>query len=99
MINAIINGIFNLVLGLVDIILIPIDSAIETFLPGVSTALSYIGQFFNYILQFIPYICSWLHLPTFLIDFVIAYFTFKLTVPLLVHTVKLAISWYDKLKV
>lgn len=99
MINAIINGIFNLVLGLVDVILIPIDSAIETFLPGVSTALSYIGQFFNYILQFIPYICSWLHLPTFLIDFVIAYYVFKLTVPLLVHTVKLAISWYDKLKV
>lgn len=99
MINAIINGIFTLVLGLVDLILTPIDSLIESFLPALSDVLNYIGQFFNYILQFIPYICSWLHLPTFLVDFVIAYYIFKLSVPLLVHTIKLAISWYDRLKV
>ena len=35
MIKAIINGIFSLVLGLVDVILIPIDTAIETFLPDI----------------------------------------------------------------
>ena len=99
MIKAIINGIFNLVLSLVDVILMPIDSAIETFLPALDSSLNYIAQFFNYILEFIPYICSWLHFPSFLIDFLIAYYIFKLTVPLIVHTVKLAISWYDKLKI
>ena len=99
MIKAIINGIFNLVLGLVDVILSPIDSLISQFLPGISDVLNYIGQFFNYILQFIPWLCSWLHLPSWLISFVIAYYVFKLTVPLLVHTVKLALSWYNRLKV
>lgn len=99
MIRAIINGIFNLVLALVEVILAPIDSLITQFLPGLSDVLNYIGQFFNYILQFIPWICSWLHLPTWLITFVIAYYVFKLSVPLLVHTAKLAISWYNRLKV
>ena len=99
MIKAIINGIFNLVLGLVDIVLAPIDALITQFIPGLSDILTYIGKFFNYILQFIPWVCSWFHLPSWLITFVIAYYVFKLTVPLLVHSVKLALSWYDRLKV
>lgn len=99
MIRAIINGIFNLILALVNTILAPIDNVITQFLPGLADVLNYISQFFNYILQFIPWICSWLHLPTWLITFVIAYYVFKLTVPLLVHTVKLALSWYNRLKV
>lgn len=99
MIRAIINGIFNLILSLVSVILTPIDNLIAQFLPSISEVLSYIGQFFNYILQFIPWICSWLHLPSWLITFVISYWTFKLTVPLLVHSLKSALSWYNRLKV
>lgn len=99
MIRAIINGIFNLILSLVSVILTPIDNVISQFLPGVSSVLDSISQFFNYILQFIPWIMSWFHLPSWLISFVISYYVFKLTVPLIVHTVKLALSWYNRLKV
>lgn len=99
MIKAIIKGIFNLVIGLVDVLLAPIDALISQFLPGLNDVLNAIGSFFSYILSFIPWLCSWLHLPSWLITFVIAYYVFKLTVPLAIHTVKLAISWYDKLKI
>lgn len=98
MINAILKGVFNLVISLVDVILSPIDLLINNALPSIATGLNYVSSFFNYILGFIPWIMSWFHLPQEFITLVIAYYTFKLTVPLTVHTVKLAVSWYDKLK-
>lgn len=98
MINAIIKGIFSLVISLVEVLLYPIDLVINSALPGVSDALGYVSTFFNYILQFIPWILSWFNLPSVFITFVVAYWVFKLTVPLAVHTVKLALAWYDKIK-
>ena len=98
MINALLTGIFNLIIGLVNALLSPIDALIQQFIPDLATGLSYISNFFDYIGNFISFILSWFHLPTPFITLIVAYWTFKLTVPLLVHTVKLAISWYDKLK-
>lgn len=98
MINAILKGLFSLVIGLVNLILTPIDSAISLALPSVAEALSAVGGFFNWICSFIPYLMSWLNLPQWFLTFVIGYWTFKLTVPLVIHTVKLAIAWYDKIK-
>lgn len=99
MIKAIIKGIFNLIIGLVNTLLTPIDSVIAQFLPGLSDVLNAISSFFSYIGQFLNWICSWFHFPSWLITFVIAYYVFKLTVPLAIHTVKLAMGWYDKLKI
>lgn len=98
MIKAIINGVFSLVLSIIDVVLVPIDATIESSLPGISEVLNYIGQFFNYILGFIPFIFSWFNLPSWLVDFTIAYYVFKLTVPLIVHTIKLAVSWFRSIK-
>lgn len=98
MINAIIKGIFSLVITLVEVLLLPIDLVINSALPGVAEALGHVQSFFNYILQFIPWILSWFNFPTWFITFIVAYWVFKLTVPLAVHTVKLALSWYDKIK-
>lgn len=98
MINAILTGIFNLVISLVEILLTPIDLLINNALPGISDALNYVSSFFNYILGFIPWILSWFNLPTLFIEFIVSYWIFKLTVPIAVHTVKLALSWYDKIK-
>jgi len=98
MINSILTGIFNIVISLVDLILSPIDALINASLPAVSTGLNYVSGFFNYIVSFIPWICSWFNLPQLFITLIIGYWTFKFTVPLAVKTVKLALSWYDKLK-
>lgn len=98
MIDAILSGIFKIIISLVNLLLLPIDALIESALPSVATGIDYVANFFNYILGFIPYILSWFNFPDLFIDLVVAYFTFKLTIPLAVHTVKLAISWYDSIK-
>lgn len=89
---------FDLLIGLVNILFIPIDSLINNFMPTISSGIDYINQFFAYILQFIPWVMSWFNLPLPFLQLILSYYTFKLTVPLLVHTVKLAISWYEKIK-
>lgn len=98
MIDAILSGIFKIIIALVNLLLLPIDALIESALPSVATGLDYVASFFNYILGFIPYVLSWFNFPDLFIDLVVTYFTFKLTIPLAVHTVKLAISWYDSIK-
>ncbi len=97
MINAILGGLINLVIFLVNLLLTPIDMLINEYLPSVSTGLQYINDFFDYILSFIPWIISWFNIPTLFIELVIAYYVFKLTVPFIVHTVKLALAWYEKI--
>ena len=76
MINKILTGIFNLIIGLVNVLLTPIDSLIDNAIPSLGTAIDTIGDFFSYILGFIPWLCSWLNFPQWFITFVIAYFTF-----------------------
>lgn len=98
MINAILKGIFSLIISLVNLLLLPIDNLINSALPAVSTGLDYVKNFIDTILGFIPWICSWFNFPTAFLTLIIGYYTFKLTVPLAVHTIKLAIAWYDKIK-
>ncbi len=98
MINAIIKGIFNLIISLVNTILLPIDTLISNYIPGFSDILDFFGDFITYILSFIPWILSWFNIPSFLITFVVAYYVFRVTVTLAIHTVKLALKWYDILK-
>lgn len=99
MIKRIIKGIFNLVIGLVSLILTPIDSLINSALPSIASALSYIDNFLDYIGNIIPYILSWFHLPSAFVTLVVGYMTFRFTIPLAIHVIKLAIKWYDKLKI
>lgn len=99
MINSIISGIFKLVIGLVNTILSPIDILIEKFLPDLADGLSQVSSYFNWVCSLIPWGISWFGLSTTVISLFVAYVTFELTVPLAIHTIKLAIKWYDKLKI
>ena len=99
MIKKIIKGIFNLVIGLVNLILSPIDNLINNALPSIAAAISYINNFLDFIGDTIPWVLSWFHLPNAFISLLVGYWTFKLTLPLTIHTIKLAIKWWDKLKI
>lgn len=99
MIKAIIKGIFKLILSLVNLILIPIDNLITQYLPSVSDALDKVSSFFTWVTNLIPWGISWFGLSSTTITLFVAYTTFEITVPLLVHTIKLAIKWYNSLKV
>ena len=99
MINAIITGIFKLITRLVGVVLLPIDALIETALPTLSGWINAAGTFIGYCTQSIGWVLSAIGISGNIITMIIAYYTFKLTLPLLVYTIKLAIKWYDKLKI
>lgn len=98
MIKAIINGIFSMVIGLVSIILTPIDLIISNALPGLSEAFTSMGNLFNLIGSSMAWGLSVFGLSPIAINILTLYYTFILTVPVVVWMVKLAIQWYDKIK-
>lgn len=98
MINAILKGIMSLIIGLVSVLLAPIDLAISTALPDLSSAISAVGSYFALALQDIGFAISLTGLSSTAISIIVLYYTFKLTLPVTFYLVKLAIKWYDKIK-
>lgn len=98
MIKVIINGIISLVIGLVSIILSPIDLLISQYLPGLSNAFSLISDFFDMIGDIIPFVLSYTGITTEVISICVDLIVFIYTLPYLVHAIKLAIKWYNSLK-
>lgn len=98
MIEAIFNILIFIVFKIVSIILIPIDAIINAALPELSNALSYVPQYLGYVGTYISWILNALMMPSFALTLIIAFYTFKLTVPIQVWIVKLALKWYKALK-
>lgn len=94
MINFILNGIFTLVINLVNVILTPIDLLISNLLPDLSSALVAIGDFLGICVRSIGWCISLTGLDNKTISLIITYFTFKLTAPLVISSIKLALKWY-----
>lgn len=99
-ISELFYGLFDLAAGVIKIFLIPIDTVISTFLPDLSEGLNAVSDLFNnYIAGGIAWAVSLTGLSRASFVLIIAYFTFKLTVPVLFYLIKLVIHWYDRLKV
>lgn len=98
MINAILKGIFSLVTSLVGVLLSPIDAIIANALPSLQVGLNAIGSFLTLITSSIGWVLSVFGLSSECLSLIVLYYTFKLTVPLTIYTIKLAIRWYDKIK-
>lgn len=98
MIKALLSGIIKLIIGLVSILFYPIDLAISAILPDVSTMFTYVAQFFTIIGNGISYALSFIPIfPEFWVVFV-AIYTIRLTFPITMYAIKLALRWYDKVK-
>lgn len=98
MINAILKGVISLIVGLVNLILSPIDALILSVLPDLSNGLTAVGNFFTFISQGIGWVVSLTGLSNETLSLIVLYFTFKLTAPMFFYMIKLALSWYNKLK-
>ena len=98
MIGKLLSGIINLIISLVSTIFAPIDNLITSLVPNLSSAFTAIGNFIAICISGIGWVIDALGIPSQLVALLVAYYTFKLTVPMLVYVVKLAIKWYDKLK-
>lgn len=98
MIGKILQGVIGLIISLVNLILTPIDSLITSALPDLSNALTSVGSFLQLCLQSIGWVISLSGLSSACISIIVVYFAFKLTAPLLFYFIKLALSWYNRLK-
>lgn len=98
MINALLIGIFKLIIGLVSVILSPIDLLITNALPSLDNALTAVANFFTFIGSSLGWVISLTGLSSETLSLIALYFTFKLTAPMLFYMIKLALSWYNKLK-
>lgn len=98
MINKLLMGIFKLIIGLVSVILSPIDTLITNALPSLANALEAVNQFFNLISTGIGWVVSLTGLSNETLSLIVVYFTFKLTAPMMFYMIKLALSWYNRLK-
>ena len=99
MINAILTGIFNIIISLVNILLSPIDALIAQFVPSLDSALTAFSQALEVANDVMGFVVSATGLSDIAIDLVIAYWVFALTVPIAFRSVKLAIKWYNNLKI
>lgn len=98
MINKILMGIMKLIISLVSLLLTPIDNLITSVLPNLSNALNSISAFLNMCVSSIGWVISLSGLSSECISLIVMYFGFKLTAPILFSTIKLALSWYNRLK-
>lgn len=98
MINKILLGIIKLIVGLVSVILTPIDNLITNALPDLSNVLDSVSSFLNIATQSIGWVISLSGISSNVISIIVLYYGFKLTAPLLFYFIKLALSWYNKLK-
>lgn len=98
MINKLLMGVFKIIIKLVSLLLTPIDNLISQFLPGLDDAFTMIGNLVQQISNVVPWVMSWMGVSSLVVSLLVSYLTFKMSVPLVVHTIKLAIKWYDKLK-
>ena len=98
MINKLLLGIIKLIVSLVTLLLTPIDNLIQSALPELSSALTSIGNFLNVISSGIGWAISLTGLSSNAIGLIVAYYGFVLTAPMLFYMIKLALSWYNRLK-
>lgn len=98
MINAIIKGVISLISTLIGVVLAPIDLLISSAIPQLDTALTSFATLLNVVGASIGWVISAFAIPTSVISLIVAYYIFKLTVPIVIYTIKLVVKWYDKLK-
>lgn len=98
MINKILMGIFKIILSLVNLLLLPINALITNYLPNVSNAFSTIRQLFNTLFTYVGWCVDASFISADTIALIIACLTLRLTLPLLINTIKLALKWFQAVK-
>ena len=99
MIAAIVSAIFQVISYIIQIVLYPIDALITNALPSLASGIAAVSSFLSICTRHIGWVLSAIGLSSECISFIVLYFTFKLTFPITVYTIKLAIRWYNKIKV
>ena len=95
MINAIINGIFKLILFLANTLMSPIISAITVLFPDVNTYFSYINTFLGYALTYVGTILDLFLVPRSALVLLLDYFLVCYSIYLIAITLKFTINIFS----
>lgn len=99
MVNAIVNGIFKLIINLFNTITSPIISAVTVLFPDVSLFFTYISTFLGYALTYVGLVIDLLFIPRAALVFLFDYFLVCYSIYLLVITIRFIINIYNKFKI
>lgn len=97
MINLLLTAFYNILTTLVNVLLAPINLLIVNIFPDLNDALVSVSSLFDLLSTYIGWVIDLSGLTPLAINVLIAYWTFKLTVPLTVYVIKVAIKWYHYL--
>lgn len=97
MAQAFLKVVLKLVSSLVAILLSPIDSLINTFVPDLSRALNYVHNFFDLLDDFGSFAVSYLGLNANVLSTIIILYGATILIPLGVHVFKLIVKWWHYL--
>lgn len=99
MARAIVKGFLKVIISLTSVLLSPLDQLIASFIPGLNALFTSIGQLFSIIGQSLGWCVSVTGLSSTAISFIVIYYTFKLTAPIASYMIKLALKWYNSIKI
>lgn len=97
MIGALLNGLVNFVIQIIQFILSPLDTLITNNIPELSSVLSFISAVIDYIISYIGFAIDVVGLSDTAIALIVAYWSFALTVPIAAWIVKFAVKWWHAL--
>lgn len=99
MINAIINGIFKLIINLFNTITSPIILGVTALFPSLGTFFTYINTFLSYALTYVGLVLDLCFIPRPAVVFLFDYFITCYSIYLLVISIRFVINIYNKFKV
>lgn len=92
--NTIFNGLFNIISSMMHFVMMPINLIIQNVLPDVQSALNAMNGYLNKVGEFLSFGLSYFGFYTELIDVSVLIIGAIMTIPLLVHSLKLILRWY-----
>lgn len=99
MINAIVNGMFKLIISLFNAITSPIMAAVSALFPALGTFFTHINSFLGYALTYVGLILDLCFIPRPAVVFLFDYFITCYSIYLLVITIRFVITVYNKFKI
>lgn len=99
MINAIVNGIFKLIISLFNTITSPVISGVTALFPALGSFFTYIDTFLTYALSYVGLILDLCFIPRTAITFLFDYFLICYSIYLLAISIRFVITIYNKFKI
>lgn len=98
MISSLLLGFFKLLTNAVNFVLAPINLLILNAFPNLNDALNSISTLFNNTVStYIYFVVDATGITPLALNMVILYWSFALSVPLVVYVIKIAVKWYHYL--